>query len=145
MDPIQYHDRRFRSVETTENGEVDAATVFHYRQQDDVVWATYAGGGVQLGTLVAAVDAAGRLDMRYAHVNAEGHLMTGECLSTPERLPDGRLRLTEHWRWTSGDMSEGTSVVEEIGPEEAGPEEVGPEEVGPEATAAPEAPPPGAP
>ncbi len=114
MDPLPYHDRYFRSVETTANGEVSGDTLFHYRQEGDVVWATYEGGGVRLGTLVAAVDAAGRLDMRYAHVNAAGHLMTGECLSTPERLPDGRLRLTEHWRWTSGDLSEGTSVVEEV-------------------------------
>ena len=57
----------------------------------------------------------GNLDARYAHVNAEGGLMTGECRTTPERLPDGRLRLHEEWRWTSGDGSSGRSVVEEIG------------------------------
>ena len=67
-----------------------------------------------MGTLVAAVDEAGRLDMRYAHINAAGSLMTGECQSTPERLADGRLRLHERWRWTSGDGSAGTSVVEEV-------------------------------
>jgi hypothetical protein len=60
------------------------------------------------------VDAAGRLDMRYGHVGADGALRTGECRSEPERLPDGRLRLHERWRWTSGDGSAGASVVEEI-------------------------------
>ena len=112
---IDYDGRRFRAVETAANGEVGEETVFHYRQSGRVVWATYEGGGVRLGTLVAAVDAAGGLDMRYAHVNAAGALMTGECTSTPERLPDGRLRLHERWRWTSGDRSAGTSVVEELG------------------------------
>ena len=69
---------------------------------------------MRLGTLVATVDAAGGLDMRYAHVNAAGVLMTGTCRSTPDVLADGRLRLHERWRWTSGDRTAGTSVVEEV-------------------------------
>lgn len=114
MDPVRYDDRWFRAVETAANGEVSSETLFHYRQRGDAVWATYEGGGVRLGTLVATVDGDGRLDMRYAHVNAAGDLMTGECHSTPEVLADGRLRLHERWRWTSGDRSAGTSVVEEV-------------------------------
>ncbi len=112
---VRYDGRRFRSVENSSTGEVDPETVFDYRQEDDLVWATYGGGGVRFGTLVATADAEGRLDARYGHVNREGELMTGECRTTPERLPDGRLRLREEWRWTSGDLSSGTSVVEEIG------------------------------
>lgn len=109
-----YDGRRFRSVQNTPNGEVGGETVFQYHEADGVVWATYAGGGVRQGVLVATVDDVGGLDMRYSHVNAAGALMTGVCRSTPEALPDGRLRLHERWRWTSGDFSEGESVVEEI-------------------------------
>ena len=112
---IDYAGRRFRSVENTGSGEVGPETVFHYEQEDDVVRATYGGGDVRSGTLVATVDAEGNLDARYQHVNAAGVLMTGECRTTPEVLPDGRLRLHEEWRWTSGDGSSGRSVVEEIG------------------------------
>jgi hypothetical protein len=89
--------------------------VFAYRQSGDVVSATYEGGGVRSGVLIATADGGGSLDARYAHVNASGGLMTGECRTTPEVLPDGRLRLHEEWRWTSGDGSSGRSVVEEIG------------------------------
>jgi hypothetical protein len=32
----------------------------------------------------------------------------------PEVLPDGKIRLRENWQWTSGDFSEGESVIEEI-------------------------------
>jgi hypothetical protein len=112
---VRYDGRRFRSVENSSTGEVGPKTVFDYRQEDDLVWATYRGGAVRFGTLVATADAKGRLDARYGHVNLEGELMTGEGRTTPERLPDGRLRLHEEWRWTSGDLSSGTSVVEEIG------------------------------
>jgi hypothetical protein len=112
---VDYGGRRFRSVENSSTGEVGPETVFDYRQEGDLVWATYEGGAVRFGTLVATADPEGRLDVRYGHVNRSGELMTGECRTTPERLPDGRLRLHEGWRWTSGDRSSGTSVVEEIG------------------------------
>ena len=109
-----YDGRRFRPVASS-GGEVGPETVFDYRQREALVWATYEGGAVRFGTLVGTADADGRLDARYGHVNRSGELMTGECRTTPERLPDGRLRLHEEWRWTSGDRSSGTSVVEEIG------------------------------
>ena len=113
--PINYDGRRFRSVENSETGEVGPETVFSYSQDGDVVSATYEGGAVRLGTLVGTADSEGNLDVRYGHVNASGELMTGECRSTPEVLPDGRIRLYEVWRWTSGDRSSGRSTVEEIG------------------------------
>ena len=112
---VSYEGRRFRSVENSATGEVGPETVFAYRQGGDVVSATYEGGGVRSGVLIATADGGGNLDARYAHVNASGGLMTGECRTTPEVLPDGRLRLHEEWRWTSGDESSGRSVVEEIG------------------------------
>ena len=47
-------------------------------------------------------------------VNDKGELMTGVCRSVPELMPEGRIRLHETWRWTSGDGSSGRSVLEEI-------------------------------
>jgi len=113
--PVDYDGRRFRPVENSGTGEVGPETVFDYRQDGDVVSATYGGGGVRSGVLIATVDGEGNLDARYGHVNASGGLMTGECRTTPEVLPNGRLRLHEEWRWTSGDGSSGRSIVEEIG------------------------------
>jgi hypothetical protein len=37
--------------------------------------------------------------------NAE--VMLGECMSTPERLPDTRLKFEENRQWLSGDTSSG--------------------------------------
>ena len=116
MSTIQYHDRYFRTVSNSATGEVDDRTVFHYRQEGDVVWATYQGGQVRFGTLVARQLADGTLDMRYHHINHANDIMTGECQSRPEILADGRLRLYESWQWTCGDHSKGESVVEELHP-----------------------------
>lgn len=115
---FSYDNKTFRSVENSAHGEVGPGTVFRYHQNDLFVWAEYYGGDVVFGTLIAKVLADDSLDMRYQHLNKEGHLMTGVCTSTPERLADGRIRLHEKWRWTCGDRSSGESVVEEISEKE---------------------------
>jgi len=120
---IDYNHRSFRGVSNSPGGDVDADTVFHYRQQGDVVWATYEGGAVRFGTLTALVLPDGRLDMRYQQVAANGAFKTGRCLSVPEVLPDGRIALYESWEWTEGGVGGGHSRVEEIPSEDprAGP------------------------
>lgn len=109
-----YDNKTFRPVSNTINGEVNNETRFYYHQQGQVVWADYRGGAIQKGFLIATVQDDQSLDMRYQHVNIAGELMTGRCKSTPEYLPDGRLRLHERWQWTSPDNSSGESIIEEV-------------------------------
>jgi len=104
----------FRSVSNSDNGDVGAETLFHYYQAGEIVTADYRGGGIVVGHLIARVLPGGQLDMRYHHLNDRGDIMLGTCLSTPERLPDGRLRFHEDWQWLSGDRSSGSSVIEEV-------------------------------
>lgn len=111
---FDYDGRLFRSVANSDGGDVGEETAFHYHQRDDVVWATYSGGAVRFGTLIATVNGDGNLDMRYQHVSAGGDFKSGRCRSRPERLPDGRLRLHEQWQWTDGAEGQGTSIVEEV-------------------------------
>lgn len=110
---INYEGRKFISVQNSGTGEVGAETVFYYHQKENIVWAEYSGGRVVRGTLIAICNEAGELDVRYQHINNTGELMTGKCFSSPEVLPDGRLRLHEKWQWTCGDLSSGESVIEE--------------------------------
>lgn len=114
MKKIDYSNRRFVSVSNSESGEVSAKTIFHYHQKDNFIWATYEGGSIIFGTLIAKVLEDDSLEMRYQHLNQQGNLMTGECKSVPEILDDGRVRLYETWQWTCGDFSKGKSVVEEL-------------------------------
>jgi len=109
-----YHNKTFRSVANSDNGEVSGETRFHYQQEGNLVWAQYSGGEIVRGQLMATVSEAGELDMVYHHSNRAGNLMTGRCHSVPEQLPNGKLRLHERWQWTSGDGSAGESIVEEI-------------------------------
>jgi len=111
---LTYEGRRFAAVRNTSGGDVSHDTTFEYHQRGHIVWATYSGGAIEFGTLIATVLPGDELDMRYQHVNRAGQMMTGTCRSVPETLPDGRLRLHETWQWTCGDGARGRSIVEEI-------------------------------
>src|SRR5215213_11308077 len=111
---INYDNKTFRAVSNSDNGEVSDETIFEYQQEGNLVSATYSGGGIVFGHLIAAANEEGELDMRYHHLNTMGELMAGICHSIPQILPNGKIRLYEKWKWTGGDESEGDSVIEEI-------------------------------
>jgi hypothetical protein len=108
-----YHNRIFRPVHNSDNGEVSDDVRFHYQQEGNILTCAYHGGRILSGHLIGIVSQEGVIDMRYHQVNDRVELMTGICRSTPEILPDGRIRLYEQWQWTSGDGSKGESVLEE--------------------------------
>jgi hypothetical protein len=110
---INYDNKVFIPLSNSENGEVDLQMQFLYKQTGSIVTSTYSGGRIVTGHLIALVDDQGNLDMRYHQVNDKGEITTGVCHSTPEQLPNGKLRMYEKWQWTSGDMSEGESLLEE--------------------------------
>ncbi|MCE7065416.1 n-acetylglutamate synthase [Dyadobacter sp. CY326] len=111
---INYNNKIFVPLSNSENGEVDLSMQFVYKQNGNIVTSTYSGGRIQTGHLIALVDENGNLDMRYHQVNDKGEITTGICKSTPEQLANGKIRMHEKWRWTSGDQSEGESLLEEI-------------------------------
>jgi len=111
---MNYHNKKFRPLSNSDNGESSDETIFHYKQQGNVLSAEYAGGKIKYGHLIALVDPDGNIDMRYHQINDKGELMTGICTSRPEVLENGKIRLHETWQWTSGDCSKGQSVLEEL-------------------------------
>lgn len=113
--PINLDGRRFAVAANTTNGDVTPGLVFHYRQSGSRVWSLYEdGAGIRFGMLVAAMQADGSLDMRYQHLDGGDQFRTGRCHSWPASLPDGKLRLHETWQWTNGDLSAGSSILDEV-------------------------------
>ncbi|MGJ1442672.1 n-acetylglutamate synthase [Sphingobacterium siyangense] len=111
---MNYNNRLFRDANNSNNGDTSSETAFHYKQEGNVLISIYSGGSIVSGHLIGLVDSNGNIDMRYHHINSDGDIMTGFCKSTPEILEDGRIRLHEEWKWTSGDQSSGKSTIEEI-------------------------------
>ena len=111
---INYNGRKFVSVENTANGEVSSNTLFEYKQDGNILTASYSGGDIVKGTLIGIVQDNGNLEFRYNHVNIRNEIRGGQCYSIPETLPDGRIRLHENWKWTDSDQSGGESIIEEV-------------------------------
>lgn len=111
---MDYNNKKFRAVENTANGETTGETIFEYKQQGNILTAEYKGGQIIIGHLIGIVDKDGNIEMRYHQVNKKGELMTGICFSKPELTLEGKIRLYEDWKWTSGDKSSGKSVLVEI-------------------------------
>ncbi|RXR30105.1 n-acetylglutamate synthase [Flavobacterium piscinae] len=112
---IDYNNKLFRPVVNTENGETSSETVFIYKQVGNILTSKYSGGKIIKGHLIGLVNDKGEIDMRYHQVNQKGELMTGICHSKPEIMENGKIRLHETWQWTSGDYSNGESIIEEQG------------------------------
>jgi len=100
-------------VSTTDDvGVVDVGTRVAFRQRGDRVLARYGGGRIRRGVLVGGVDGA-VLTFRYLQVEDSGEIHGGRSTCDVGTTPDGRLRLVEHFRWTTRDGS-GTNVFDEV-------------------------------
>jgi len=110
---VNYDNKKFRSIQNTQNGETSEETIFEYKQNGNILTSEYSGGKIQKGHLLGLVDDNGAIEMRYHQVNNNGQLVTGICFSKPEILENGKIRLHETWQWTSGDKSKGNSILEE--------------------------------
>lgn len=111
---MNYHDKKFRPLKNTVNGETSSETLFHYKQVENVLTSEYSGGKIKYGHLIGLVDKNGNIEMSYHQINNKGEIMTGICFSRPQILANGKIRLHESWEWTSGNKSKGQSIIEEI-------------------------------
>jgi hypothetical protein len=110
---MNYDGKIFKPIFNSDNGEVSSEMEFHYRQKDQILSCDYFGENIIQGHLLGLVGNDGSINMRYHQINLKGEICTGTCESIPELLPNGKIRLHEKWQWTSGDASQGESILEE--------------------------------
>jgi hypothetical protein len=103
---IDYDGRRFRA---SRHGPVA-----RYRQSGDLLWAEFDGGEVRRGSLTGLRHPDDSIEFTYTMVLTDGAVLAGHCHSTPEVLPDGRIRLHERWERYGRHSATGTSQLEEI-------------------------------
>ena len=111
---INYNNKNFKLVANSDNGETSSETIFCYQQVQNILTSEYSGGEIKKGHLIGLVSKNGAIEMHYHHINIKDEFKTGICHSTPEFLPNGKIRLHEKWQWTSGDKSFGNSILEEL-------------------------------
>jgi hypothetical protein len=99
---------------TADDGVVNGDTRLHFMQRGGRVAARYAGGRVMRGWLVGSWDG-DLLHFRYAQREESSFIHGGESHCVVEDLPDGRLRLIEHFAWSTRPGS-GVNVFDEFLP-----------------------------
>jgi hypothetical protein len=107
---FHYHGRRFRAA----TGDGGGVPVAHYHQDADLVWGEFTGGHVRRGSLVGTCGPDGVLDFTYCMADEDGQVISGRCHSVPDRLDDGRIRLTERWERYGPHAAMGISYLEEV-------------------------------
>ncbi len=112
--PWNYHQKKFKAVNNSSNGEVSSDTIFSYFQSGDLIWGDYQGGAIRKGSLVGLCKRAGELKFSYQHVNDKNEVLTGKCISKPSLTAQGKMQLHEQWEWTCKDYSKGSSILQEI-------------------------------
>jgi len=109
---MNLNNKRFKALGNSENGEVSSSTIFHYRQNGNIVWATYEGGEILFGTLSGSITE-DQIIFNYQHQNVKGEFLTGKCQTTVH-IVENKVQLHEKWQWTCKDFSKGESLLEEI-------------------------------
>lgn len=104
--------KRMRVLSTDINGTVSSKTVLIFEQVGNVVSARYRGGSIVDGYLMGLIEAT-ILRFRYVQVDTGGNLDAGVSTGEIERLADGRLRLIEHFEWSTRN-GKGTNIFEEL-------------------------------
>jgi len=102
-----------RVVATAANAAIDQDTIFCFDQTGDSITARYGGGSIAEGWLAGTLDlATSTARFQYLQVDVDGAVNSGQSTGNIDRLPDGRWRLTEHFKWSSRD-GEGANYLEE--------------------------------
>lgn len=105
---INFDGRKFRKAGDSANA------VAVYRQEDDVVWAEFAGGEVRRGSIAGTQSENGALHLGYTVVLATGEVICGHTVNTPEVTEDGHLRLREVWERYGPHAATGVSYLDEV-------------------------------
>ena len=98
--------------DTAATGVVDKETRLDFAQRGERVWARYAGGKVARGWLIGRWIA-DSLRFRYAQIEEPRAIHAGQSMCDVQQLPDGRLRLIEHFAWRTRAGS-GINVFDEL-------------------------------
>jgi hypothetical protein len=97
---------------TADGGVVNSATRLHFRQMGTRVIARYAGGDVTRGCLVGCWHGE-RVVFRYAQRERDSSIHGGRSDCEVQRLEHGRVRIVEHFTWSTR-VGCGVNVFDEV-------------------------------
>jgi hypothetical protein len=109
MSIVNFNDKTFYLKSNSANGTSGADTIFHYKQNGNVVTANFSGGSVLCGNIIA-VHKGGFLDMVYQMLTVTNELKSGKAIAKISVDNNGKIQLDLNWEWLIGSDNKGTST-----------------------------------
>ncbi|MCB1187085.1 hypothetical protein KDL29_07965 [bacterium] len=101
---------RMSPVKTDPKGVVNQDTVFTFSMEDGIVTADYRGGSVLRGYLIGRCSGSS-MEFSYCQMNDTGNVAGGRSHAELALMPDGRLRMVEHFTFDDG--RKGVNIIEQ--------------------------------
>jgi len=105
MSAFNFNNKTFSLIENSENGTVNSETLFHYKQEGNLVTADYYGGSIKYGKIIAHLSNK-TLDMLYQCITTENELKAGKAIAKISLTDNKKIKLALNWEWL-GNKNEG--------------------------------------
>lgn len=109
MSEYDFNNKTFFLMENSENGQVNSATIFDYKQQGNLVTADYQGGSILYGKIIAVLEG-NYLNMLYQCVTMESKLMSGKAKAQISLNENNKIKLVLNWEWLDDGKEKGISI-----------------------------------
>jgi len=106
--------KQFKLLHNSNNGEVSEDTIFNFSQKDHLITASYSGGSIIYGNIVATPLSANQLKLFYHCMTKEGVVKAGKAIAEITKTKENLLHLQLNWQWLEGNQKEGTSSYLEV-------------------------------
>ena len=96
---FDFNNKNFRVIKNDgPDAEVTEETVFHFKQEDNVVHADYYGGKVKMGKFIGIIED-NEIHFKYHQVNLLNEFNSGHSKDQIELTENKKIRLIDEWEW----------------------------------------------
>lgn len=114
MATFNLNQKRFHPLSNSQLGTVNSNTIFDYTEYNGIVRATYHGGTILSGHILAQWQGDSCLKMLYHCLTIDQELKAGQATARLSRTKDGLIHMDLEWEWLGDNKGTGVSHYIEI-------------------------------
>ncbi|MCK5032858.1 MAG: GNAT family N-acetyltransferase [Calditrichia bacterium] len=108
-----FNKKKFKVIRNDgQDAEVNMDTIFHYIQNQELLYAEYSGGLVKYGEIFGVIEN-DAISFYYEQENLKDIKSRGKSTDKIKILENGKLQLIDEWEWSSKN-GRGICILEEI-------------------------------
>lgn len=110
---MNLNNKKFKLVSNSENGQVDASTIFEYVQTDNKFKGVYSDDQIVYSSIVGIINSPDDIYLTYHCILKDGTINVGDAKATATMVNE-KIKLSLDWKWLAGGKGAGTSEYIEI-------------------------------